>query len=117
MKRIFILLMMVTLQFGCSTKPVVDKPENGFSAPKLWPSVCDELVYPRASYEAHEKGTVEMSFLVSRDGTVLEKKMTKSSGFPRLDEATNLARNHCQFFPALQDGEPVQSWVTLSTTW
>ena len=43
--------------------------------------------YPKASLMNEEAGAVSMSFLVAADGSVVDSKVEKSSGFKDLDKA------------------------------
>jgi protein TonB len=58
-----------------------------------------------------------MSFLIDTDGSVVEKNVVKSSGFPELDRATLEGMARCQFTPALTNGKPEQSLLSFSYTW
>jgi protein TonB len=44
--------------------------------------------YPAASARAKEEGTVSVSMCVDASGRISDVKLLKSSGFPRLDDAT-----------------------------
>ena len=73
----------------------------------------DDSDYPSASKRLEEEGTTTIRMLVGVDGRVLEVKIEKSSGFRRLDQATEqLAKNFnkCKFTPATIDGKAIQDW-------
>src|ERR1700712_1909972 len=55
--------------------------------------------YPKASLMNEEQGNVSMSFLVSPDGSVVDSKIDKSSGFKNLDKAAIKALTACKFKP------------------
>lgn len=78
---------------------------------------CARMAYPPASLAAGEQGTVYMSFLIDVDGSVLEKSVVRSSGFPELDRATLDGMAKCQFTPAITNGKPEKSLLSFSYNW
>jgi protein TonB len=83
----------------------------GFDASKC------KAEYPKASLINEETGVTQMSFLVSAEGTVVESKLEKSSGFKGLDKAAMKAVSACKFKPGSKDGAPAQTWANVSYTW
>ena len=73
--------------------------------------------YPKASLMNEEQGTVTMSFLVSPDGTVIESKLEKTSGFKNLDKAALKSISACKFKPGTKDGAPAQTWAKVDYAW
>jgi protein TonB len=73
--------------------------------------------YPKASLMNEEQGTVSMSFLVAPDGSVVESKVDKSSGFKNLDKAAIKALTGCKFKPGTKDGAPAQTWTKVDYAW
>ena len=80
------------------------------------PSVC-KADYPKASLMNEEQGTVSMSFLVASDGSVVESKLEKSSGFKNLDKAAMKALSACKFKPGTKNGAPAQTWTKVDYAW
>lgn len=80
------------------------------------PSVC-KADYPKASLMNEEQGTVSMSFLVAADGSVVESKLEKSSGFKNLDRAALKALSACKFKPGIKNGAPAQTWTKVDYAW
>lgn len=80
------------------------------------PKVC-KADYPKTSLMNEEQGTVSMSFLVAADGTVLESKLDKSSGYKNLDKAAMKALASCKFKPGTKDGAPAQGWTKIDYAW
>lgn len=78
---------------------------------------CERPQYPQAELAAAHEGTVTMTFLTQPDGSVGESKVTKSSGFPALDEAALTALSKCRFRPAMADGKLFQAWVPVKYVW
>jgi protein TonB len=80
----------------------------------------DDSDYPSAAKRLEEEGTTVIKFLVGADGRVSETQIEKSSGFRRLDQATEqLVKNasKCKFVPATLDGKPVQEWGRMAYVW
>lgn len=78
---------------------------------------CAKPEYPAASKRLEEEGVVGLSLLVDENGRVAESKITKSSGYPRLDQATSAALSLCKFKAATVDGVPEKSWAMFSYRW
>jgi protein TonB len=73
--------------------------------------------YPKASLMNEEQGTVSMSFLVKPDGSVVDSKVDKSSGFKNLDKAAIKALSACKFKPGTKDGAPAETWTKVDYAW
>jgi protein TonB len=73
--------------------------------------------YPKASLMNEEQGTTSMSFLVSPDGSVVESKLEKTSGFKGLDKAAVKGLSACKFKPGTKDGAPAQTWAKVDYVW
>ena len=73
--------------------------------------------YPKASLMNEEQGTTSMSFLVSPDGSVVESKLEKTSGFKSLDKAAIKSLSACKFKPGSKDGAPAQTWTKVDYAW
>jgi TonB family protein len=80
---------------------------NGFTPPRLADSKCEEPPYPPMSAASKEPSAVQVSFLISSDGTVSDARVESSSGDAQLDEAALASMRNCRFDPALQYGEPI----------
>jgi protein TonB len=73
--------------------------------------------YPKASLINEEQGDVTMSFLVGADGSVVESKVDKSSGYKNLDKAAIKALSACKFKPGTKDGAVAQTWTKVDYSW
>lgn len=78
---------------------------------------CGKPVYPAASLQAKEEGTVNMSFDVNSAGKVTDSSVVKSSGHPALDEAARSGIAKCTFKPAMAGGKPVAASVKVQYVW
>ena len=73
--------------------------------------------YPKASLMNEEQGTTSMSFLVAPDGSVVDAKLEKSSGFKSLDKVALKSLSACRFKPGTRDGAPAQTWTKVDYAW
>ncbi len=73
--------------------------------------------YPKSSLMNEEQGTTSMSFLIASDGSVVESKLEKTSGFKNLDKAAIKSLSACKFKPGTKDGSPVQTWTKVDYSW
>ncbi|WP_295992727.1 energy transducer TonB [Rugamonas sp.] len=73
--------------------------------------------YPKASLMNEEQGTVSMSFLVKADGSVIDSKVDKSSGYKNLDKAAVKALSACKFKPGTKDGAAAETWTKVDYAW
>jgi protein TonB len=80
-------------------------------------SACTKPAYPRNSIRASEEGVVTVAFLIGIDGTVVEAKVEKSSGFRDLDRAAVAGLSLCKFKPGTVDGKPEQSRTRMQYVW
>jgi periplasmic protein TonB len=78
---------------------------------------CEKPEYPPAALRAQETGIVLLAFLIDVNGTALESKVERSSGFRRLDEAARKALGLCKFKPATVDGKPERAWAKMEYEW
>ena len=73
--------------------------------------------YPIASIAQCESGDPRLRYVVLEDGTVGDVQVVRSSGFPRLDDASILVVKRWRFKPALYRAKPVAAWITVETSW
>lgn len=85
--------------------------------PAVFDSKNCKAEYPKASLMNEEQGTVSMSFLVGPDGSVVESKLEKTSGFKNLDKAAIKSISACKFKPGTKDGAPAQTWTKVDYAW
>ena len=85
--------------------------------PVINAQACRKPDYPPAALRAQEEGEVTLEMLVAVDGTVLESKILRSSGFRRLDDAARRALALCRFTPGTEAGIAVQSMARIAYLW
>ncbi len=83
-------------------------------APVVRSSSCREPEYPAAAARLGETGEVVLALLVGVNGRVVDSRIEKSSGSPRLDQAARQALTLCQFTPGSVDGQPEEAWGRIA---
>ncbi|RZL00239.1 MAG: energy transducer TonB, partial [Rubrivivax sp.] len=111
------------VQAAQPTAPVSTAPEPTTPPqPKVLPSsavgvlVEAKPVYPPASLELGEAGTVTMMLLIDEQGRIKDIQVTKSSGYPRLDRAAVAAERQARFKPYMEAGVARSVYVPHSIT-
>ena len=87
------------------------------TAPVVDARNCSKPEYPSASLRAQEEGPVVLQFLIGTDGSAIDGKVERSSGYRRLDEAARRALALCKFKPGTEEGKAVQSWARIEYQW
>ncbi len=73
--------------------------------------------YPTSSIRLGEEGNLDIEVLVGRDGRVVDARVARGSGYPRLDQAAIAeARRTWRLTPATVGGEPVEMWHRIRVT-
>lgn len=71
--------------------------------------------YPTISKRLGEEGVVTLQLYVNENGRVVEAKIQKSSGFPRLDDAAvREAKRNWRFIPAQRGKQAVAAWTSVN---
>lgn len=78
---------------------------------------CRIPSYPAEARRRGETGTVLLGLLIDTNGTVIDRRIERSSGSPLLDEAAVAALSKCRFRPGTIDGRPQQAWARLRYVW
>jgi periplasmic protein TonB len=71
-------------------------------------------IYPALSRQLGEEGRVELSLEIAADGFVSMVTISRSSGYPRLDEAARVALTGARFHAARRNGSAVASTKKLT---
>ena len=66
--------------------------------------------------KAGHTGTVDLSFLLNRDGVVLNAKVIRSSGYNSLDMAVLQSFIKCRFSAVPETG-PAEQWQPVRYVW
>ncbi len=91
--------------------PPAPRPTLAIAAPAGGPKVSCQMIqpdYPTLSKRRGETGTATVYFEVSVSGQVEKAKLTKSSGYPRLDSAALDAVNASSCKPYMENGQAVR---------
>ena len=72
--------------------------------------------YPKSAAKRNVQGRVVMQFVVDKTGKVGEIKVAKSVDKALDAEAIRVCKLLPDFYPAMQNGEPVSVWFTLPIT-
>lgn len=116
MNKLFPLTMSLLLAGGAVRAEA--PPADGNRKPATVDfDTCEKPVWPRASLEKEETGTVHLSFLIGADGAVKDATLLASSGAPLLDQAAIEGVGKCRFNPATIDGKPVEGWQKMQYVW
>ncbi|NGY06789.1 energy transducer TonB [Solimonas terrae] len=99
-----------------SRAPVAKAPPSVSKPPVVRASGCREPDYPAISERLGETGTVLLQLLVGVDGKVSASKISRSSGYDRLDKAAQQALSRCRFTPGEVAGKPAPAWAELKYT-
>jgi uncharacterized protein len=97
------------------TYPHVDK---GNGPATINPASCKMPPYRQTGYGYHLSGTVQLLFLLSADGSLLETSLIQGSSWAALDhEILDSFAKTCTFTPARKDGKTTTSLYSLQTSW
>jgi TonB family protein len=80
-------------------------------------SKCAKPAWPVEALRREQQGRVTLAYRIGADGSVEESKVTKSSGYPLLDEAARFGLAKCTFKPATVNGKPQSAWMQMQYVW
>jgi protein TonB len=72
--------------------------------------------YPQASRQRGEQGRVNLLVQIDAEGRVRDLSVLATSGYPALDREAERTVRRWRFQPAMQDGRPVFSTLTVGIT-
>ena len=73
--------------------------------------LCNPAAHPAALRERGIEGTVGLRVKVTAQGLPADVQLVAASGWRLFDEAALQQARGCRFYPAMQGGQPVDSWV------
>ena len=106
-------IAVAAASMATSGAPVYETGEPGLTNPVVISETRPE--YTREAMQAKISGTVVLSCVVERDGTVGDVRVTESV-HPDLDQQATLAARKWRFQPGTKDGKPVAVRVVVSLT-
>ena len=114
-----IAMLVSTTLAGCATQPT--EATHTVVTTKVRPDPTHPVHlgenYPAESRLLHEEGVCKVKLTVTADSIVRDVTLTKSTGYPRLDQACLEAFVHGGLLPATQDGKPVTTTLEIPITW
>ncbi len=93
---------------------VMPKPPGGMEAFVQW--VGKNYNYPEAALQQGIKGSVVVSFVVERDGSLTDIKVVRDLSFGTGQEAVRVLMKAKKWAPGVQNGRPVRVSYTLPIT-
>ncbi|NBW37602.1 MAG: energy transducer TonB [Cytophagia bacterium] len=99
-----------------STTPVYTQAEPVEGYAHLYDYFNKELVYPVAAIKDSIQGVLTVSFTINKDGLPENLQLTNSLGQPFEEEARRLILNMPSWKPAMLNGQPVTSRLSLPFT-
>ncbi len=100
------------------TRAVAASHGNKDAPPVINQAPCKMPDYVKTGYGYRATGELQLLFVLSADGSVLEASMPKTSSWAKLDhDILNSFAKTCVFTPAKRDGKNVSSLYSLPVTW
>lgn len=90
---------------------VSPEPPGGMAAFRDW--IGKNYNYPSAAIDNGINGTVEVSFVVERDGSLTDIKVLRDLKFGTGEEAVRVLKRAAKWTPGIQNGRPVRVAYTL----
>lgn len=90
---------------------VAPQPPGGLDAFRQW--IGRNYRYPQAAIDNGINGTVEVSFVVERDGSLTDIRVNRDLKFGTGEEAVRLLKTAAKWQPGIQNGRPVRVAYTL----
>ena len=92
--------------------------KNKDAAPVINQAACKTPDYLKTGYGYRATGEMQIAFMLSADGGVLEASLPKGSNWSKLDhDILNSYAKSCTFTPAKRDVKNVSSLYILPVTW
>lgn len=93
---------------------VQPEPPGGLNAFRKW--VGDNYSYPQGAIDAGVKGTIQVSFVVERDGSLTDITVVRDLSYGTGQAAINVLKKARKWSPGIQNGRPVRVAYTLPIT-
>lgn len=87
------------------------EPPGGMAAFRKW--IGENYQYPSGAIDAGVKGTVQVSFVVEKDGSLTDVKVVRDLSYGTGDAAKKLLAKAKKWSPGIQNGRPVRVAYTL----
>lgn len=90
---------------------VQPEPPGGMAAFRKW--IGDNYQYPSGAIDAGVKGTVQVSFVVEKNGELTDIKVVRDLSYGTGQAAINLLKRAKKWSPGIQNGRPVRVAYSL----
>lgn len=87
------------------------EPAGGMAAFRKWIEVTYQ--YPQGAIDQGVKGTIQVSFVVEKDGSLTDVKVLRDLSYGTGQAAINLLKKAKKWSPGIQNGRPVRVSYTL----
>ncbi|TJZ61259.1 energy transducer TonB [Sphingobacterium olei] len=90
---------------------VTPEPPGGMAAFRKW--IADNYRYPQAAIDAEAKGTIQISFIVEKDGILSNLKIVRDLSHGTGEAAVEMLKKSEKWSPGIQNGRKVRVAFTL----
>ena len=87
------------------------EPPGGLNAFRKW--IGDNYQYPQSAIDAGVKGTVQVTFVVEKDGSLTDIKVARDLSYGTGQAAINVLKKAKKWSPGIQNGRPVRVAYSL----
>lgn len=87
------------------------EPPGGMATFRKW--IADNYQYPQGAIDAGVRGTITVSFVVEKDGSLTDIKVLRDLSYGTGQAAENLLKRARKWNPGIQNGRPVRVAYTL----
>lgn len=98
---------------GCDDPLISEAQRQACSVPKIQAFVNQNLIYPDSAKAKNIEGVVVVRFLVTETGEITSLELVRDIGEGCGQEAMRVVRMMPKFRPALREGKPVATKMTL----
>ncbi|WMX14543.1 MULTISPECIES: energy transducer TonB [unclassified Aureispira] len=98
---------------GCDDPLISEEQRQACSVPKIQAFINENIVYPDSARARNIEGVVVVRFSVTKEGKITDLELVRNIGAGCGQEAMRVIRMMPDFRPALRNGEPVATKMTL----
>jgi len=90
---------------------IIPEPSNGMAAFRKW--IGNNYKYPQEAINAGIKGTMQISFIIEKDGSLSDIKAVRDLGYGTGEAVVNLLKTSEKWSPKIENGKAVRSQYVL----
>lgn len=98
---------------GCDDPLISEEQRQACSVPKIQAFINQNIIYPDSARIQNIEGVVVVRFSVTKEGAISDLELIRTIGAGCGQEAMRVVRMMPNFRPALRDGKPVATKMTL----